>query len=114
RRLGFGVAVDVGHHDRRVLADCARRLDGLPAWLVGVRCPLEVIMERRRASGMVPEGALEDGVPAPVRLWQERVHVPGVYDLEVDTEAISAVECVEAIEAMVAEGRPEAFRRLAE
>ena len=58
--------------------------------------------------------ALEDGVPAPVRLWQERVHVPGVYDLEVDTEAISAVECVEAIEAMVAEGRPEAFRRLAE
>ena len=55
-RLGLNVVVDVGHHDayaapRKILEDCARRLDELPALLVGVRCPVEVIMERRRNTG---------------------------------------------------------------
>jgi chloramphenicol 3-O phosphotransferase len=48
-RVGLNVVVDVGHHDGEILADCARRLDGLPAMLVGVLCPIEVIMERRNA-----------------------------------------------------------------
>lgn len=52
-RLGLNVVVDVGHHDayatpRGILVDCARRLRGLPVLFVGVRCPLETIMERRR------------------------------------------------------------------
>src|SRR5919201_1568494 len=54
-RLGLNVVVDVGHHDgysvpRGILPDCARRLSGLPALLVGVRCPIEVVMARRRAT----------------------------------------------------------------
>ena len=32
-------------------ADCAKRLKGLPVLFVGVRCPIEVIMARRAASG---------------------------------------------------------------
>ena len=59
-RLGLNVVVDVGHHDcysrpRGILIDCARRLLGLPVWLVGVRCPLDVIMERRRNTWGVDE-----------------------------------------------------------
>jgi len=51
--LGLNVVVDVGHHDayavpRDILPDCARILSGLPVLFVGVRCPLETIMERRR------------------------------------------------------------------
>jgi chloramphenicol 3-O phosphotransferase len=51
-RLGINVVVDVGHHDayaikRGILVNCARRLNGLPVLFVGVRCPIEVIMERR-------------------------------------------------------------------
>jgi len=51
-RHGLNVVVDVGHHDAYarplpVLPDAARRLGGLPALLVGVRCPLHVIMQRR-------------------------------------------------------------------
>ena len=51
-RHGLNVVVDVGHHDAYagplpVLPDAARRLAGLPALLVGVRCPLPVIMQRR-------------------------------------------------------------------
>src|SRR5438067_11355796 len=35
-RLGLHVVVDVGHYDVEILADCARRLAGLPVLFVGV------------------------------------------------------------------------------
>lgn len=117
-RLGLNVVVDVGHHDAHsvplgILPDCARRLEGLPALLVGVRCPLGTVMERRRATWGA--GPAEDGsVPGPVHLWQETVHVPGIYDLEVDTSALSAAECAGLISQHLKEGaRPSACRRLA-
>ena len=52
-RLGLNVVVDVGHHDdyegpEGILYDCARRMEGLPVLFVGVRCPVEVVFERRR------------------------------------------------------------------
>src|SRR6185295_5174560 len=61
-RLGLNVVVDVGHHDayaspRGILADCARRLSGLPVLFVGVRCPIEVIVERRRSTGWSVESS---------------------------------------------------------
>jgi chloramphenicol 3-O phosphotransferase len=86
----------------------------LPAYLVGVRCSLGVIMDRRRASGMVPGGAAREGVPEPVRRWQAAVHEPGIYDLEVDTTGAAADACAEAIRRHIeAGGPPAAFRRLA-
>src|SRR5262245_21133768 len=92
-RLGLNVVVDVGHHDayaipRGILPDCARRLSGLPVLFVGVRCPIEIIMERRRATGW-DTGSAGAAAPPPVRLWQREVHIPGIYDLEVDTSALS-------------------------
>ena len=35
---------------RQILRTCARQLQGLPVLFVGVRCPVEVAMERRRAT----------------------------------------------------------------
>src|SRR5215472_14328869 len=63
-RLGLNVVVDVGHHDaysvpRGILPSCARQLEGLPVWFVGVRCPLEVVLQRRRATWQ--EGLADDG-----------------------------------------------------
>ena len=117
-RLGLNVVVDVGHHDGYsvslgILPDCARQLTGLPAWLVGVRCPLEVVMERRRATWGT--GNTTDGsVPAPVKLWQESVHAPGIYDLEVDTSKLSPAECAGVIQQRLQNGPPpSAFQRLA-
>ncbi|MER8980471.1 chloramphenicol phosphotransferase [Mesorhizobium sp. M0239] len=104
-RLELNVVADVGHHDAysrplHIVADCARRLVGLPVLFVGVRCPLEIIMERRAASaadkGYVT-GSPDDPVPLPVRLWQEEVHRPGVYDLEVDTSLLSPGQCADTI-----------------
>ncbi len=106
-RLGLNVVADVGHHDsyavpQRILPDCARRLDGLPVLFVGVRCPVEAIMARRNEGQAGREdtyvkGSADDPVPSPVLLWQREVHIPGAYDLEVDTATLSPVECAEAI-----------------
>lgn len=123
-RLGLNVVADLGHHDAYsaptgILADCARRLATLPAWFVGVRCPIRVIMERRNAGQPGREGAYlvstpEDPVPASVRRWQEEVHIPGVYDLEVDTSLLSPLECAQEIRDLLESGvAPSALQRLA-
>lgn len=125
-RFGFNVVVDFGHHDaysqpRHILADCARRLAGLPVLFVGVRCPLDVIMERRRQVRPGREGvyvaAPEDGtVPAPVLAWQREVHIPGIYDIEVDTSVLSPEECASAIGNRLRDKAhpPTAFQELAQ
>jgi chloramphenicol 3-O phosphotransferase len=46
--------------------------------------------------------------------WQEQVHVPGVYDLEVDTSVLSPKECAEAIVERLDAGSFTAFHRLAD
>jgi chloramphenicol 3-O phosphotransferase len=118
-RLGLNVVVDVGHHDsyaipRNILPDCARRLLGLAVLFVGVRCPIEVIMERRRATGWATESSADAPIPRPIRLWQEQVHIPGIYDLEVDTSVHSPEACAALIRQYLAQGpHPSAFERLA-
>jgi chloramphenicol 3-O phosphotransferase len=115
-RVGLNVLADFGHHDAGILSDCARRLDGLPAMLVGVHCPLDVVMERRDAapSGSYAVTQSDGSIPAPVLRWQEEVHVPGVYDLEVDTSVQSSEECAAAIQDRLDDGSElTAFRRLA-
>lgn len=117
-RLGLNVVVDVGHHDaysipRGILPNCARQLKGLPVLLVGMRCPLEVIMERRRATWYTGYAA-DDLVPKAVSLWQQTVHVPGIYDLEVDTSVLSPEECAGIIRQRLEDGPPpSAISRLA-
>lgn len=119
-RLGLNVVADVGHHGAihpDILPDCARRLAGLPVLFVGVRCPVEEIMRRRNAAG--PErgyavGTPDEPVPPPVLLWQEEVHRPGVYDLEVDTSELSPEQCAARIRERLDNGPPgDAFERLA-
>ena len=118
-RLGLKVVVDVGHHDayavpRGILAESARRLGGLPVLLVGVRCPIEVIMERRRDTGWGDESSADMPEPGVVR-WQREVHKPGFYDLEVDTSLLSPEECAQVIRRRLEDGpAPSAFQRLAE
>ncbi len=117
-RLGLNVVVDVGHHDaysvpRGILPAGARQLAGLPVLFVGVRCPLAVVMDRRRATWGV-DTAANGVVPQAVRLWQQAVHVPGIYDLEVDTSVLNAEECAAVIRQRLADGPlPTAFQRLA-
>jgi chloramphenicol 3-O phosphotransferase len=128
-RAGLNVVVDVGHHDdysaprgllRRVAVDLAE----LPAYFVGVRCPVEVVMTRRDAAarGWADAGAGErayltsqptGGVPAIVRRWEQAVHDPGIYDMEVDTSTASPAACAAAIVRRIEAGPPTAFATLA-
>jgi chloramphenicol 3-O phosphotransferase len=122
-RQGLNVVVDVGHHDAysaplRVLPDAARRLRGLPALLVGVRCPLDLIMRRRDAGQAGREGRYATSgpggeIPDPVLRWQHHVHQPGLYDLEIDTSAITPEAAAALIRERLDGPAPEAFRRLA-
>ncbi|MDX8477773.1 chloramphenicol phosphotransferase [Mesorhizobium sp. VK24D] len=122
-RLGLSVVADVGHHDAYsrplgILSECARRLAGLPVLFVGVRCPIEVIMQRRNAGaadGTYVTGSDEDPMPRPVRLWQGEVHKPGIYDLEIDTSRLSPDDCAEAIRQRLITGpEPTTFATLAQ
>ncbi len=124
-RLGLNVVVDIGHHDAhakplRLLHDGMRRLDGLPALIVGVRCPLPTILERRGRPQAGREGVYERGdgdrpVPAPILAWQEEVHAPGFYDLELDMSELSPEAAAERIGTALREGvaHPTAAERLA-
>jgi chloramphenicol 3-O phosphotransferase len=118
-RCGLNVVTDVGHHDayatrHGILFDCARRLNGLPVLFVGVRCPIETILERRQNTGYMGGNADSTSLPAPIRRWQEAVHSPGIYDLEVDTSMLSPQECAEAIRRRLDRGpTPSAFHMLA-
>ena len=118
-RAGLDVVVDVGHHDHYsrplgILPACAGILDGLDVHFVGVRCPVEIIMARRNADtgSLYVKG---EGVPAPVQRWQDAVHVPGIYDLEIDTSAMAPEDAARAIGAALAAPRPHptAMQRLA-
>ncbi len=123
--LGLNVVADFGHHDAYsaplgILSDCARRLAGLPVLFVGVRCPVETIMERRRApaagrAGEYLSTPADEPPPAPVLWWQEEVHRHGIYDLEIDTSVLAPQACADAIKACLSRGipRPSAFERLA-
>jgi chloramphenicol 3-O phosphotransferase len=49
-----------------------------------------------------------------VRRWQEEVHRPGIYDLEVDTSILTPEQCAAAIRNRLMSGRPgDAFTRVA-
>jgi chloramphenicol 3-O phosphotransferase len=123
-RHGLNVVADVGHHDAYsvplgTLADAARRLAGLPALLVGVRCPVEVITARRDAGqpgrlGRYLTSGPGGEIPGPVARWQREVHPPGIYDLEIDTSAVTPEAAAAMIGDRLAGPAPTAFRRLAE
>jgi chloramphenicol 3-O phosphotransferase len=122
-RHGLNVVVDIGHHNAYsrpvgTLHDAAMRLNGLPALLVGVRCPVDVIMQRRARvhpgrEGYYVTGTENEPLPAPVLRWQVEVHRPGLYDMEIDTSVMTPPQCAAAIKDRLAGPAPTALAQLA-
>ena len=111
-RQGTNVAVDIGYHDSysqplSIRAKAADRLLGLPVLFVGVRCSIEEIMIRRNQGidGSYVKGTEDDPFPEPVKRWQEEVHKPGIYDIEVDTSVKNPTECAERIKERLESGK---------
>ncbi|MCW5942391.1 MAG: hypothetical protein KIS66_09180 [Fimbriimonadaceae bacterium] len=118
-RRGLDVVADFGHHDdysrpRGILPQCSRLLAGLPAWLVGVRCPVNTILERRRLTGYPADDDPASDVMVRILAWEREVHRPGAYDLEVDTSRLPPDECAARILERIERGpSPTAFATLA-
>jgi chloramphenicol 3-O phosphotransferase len=105
-RAGNHVLADHVLIDPRWVQECARLFCDLPAWFVGVRCPLEVLEAREKTRNNRTLGQARAQYPM--------VHAHGLYDIEVDTSLLSLTECVDVIKQRVLSGTaPTAFRRLA-
>lgn len=88
--------------------DAAALFADLPAYLVGVRCPLEVLEQRERDRRDRTLGQAR----AQVTVVHKHVLSRGGYDVEVDSSVESPEACACRIADHVATARPEAFRRL--
>jgi chloramphenicol 3-O phosphotransferase len=117
-RLGVNVVADTTHHDHysqpmNILSACASIVADLPVLFVGVRRPIEAVVQRRIATW--GQGREADGsIPLPVRRWQEAVHRSWTYDIEVNTAHTSPGECAAVISERLTNGPPtNAFRKLA-
>jgi chloramphenicol 3-O phosphotransferase len=80
--------------------ECASLFASLPAYLVGVRCPLEVLEARERSR--------RNRTLGQARLQYPLVHAGIDYDLEVDTSLLSPAECALRIKSRMEDGTPPA------
>ncbi len=105
-RTGMNVIVDHVLVEHTWWQDCDERFSELPAYLIGVRCPLEVLEEREKSQ--------RNRTLGQARLQFDIVHGRGIYDLEVDTSIFSVEECAKTIkERITSEEPPKALRLLA-
>ena len=77
-----------------------------------------MIMQRRDTGQPGREGRYRTSgpggeIPEPVRRWQAEVHQPGIYDVEIDTSAVTPAAAAALIRARLDGPPPTAFRQLA-
>lgn len=84
----------------------AHLLHDLPTYLVGVRCPLEVLEERERAR--------KDRTLGQARKQFDLVHANLAYDIEVDTSLKSPEECALTIMNYIQSTPPGAIKILSD
>ena len=106
-----------------VLADCAWRLAGLPALLVTLKPPFEVLerrvaerkMDKKLPTDILGEGAVRKIVDRLTRLrpwFYDAVYANDIADLTIDTEQHGPEKVCAMIEARLAQGPGTAFERL--
>jgi chloramphenicol 3-O phosphotransferase len=99
-RADLDVIVDHVLLEPAWLDDLRGLLADVPVLFVGVRCPLEVVVERERNR--------RDRTIGQAEAMFHVVHRRGGYDLEVDTSVLGPGECAEAVALAVERGMPDA------
>lgn len=97
-QVGINVIADHVLVEASWWLDCVQRFSDRQAYLVGVRCPLEVVEQRERER--------HDRTLGQARAQYGVVHGLGVYDVEVDTSRSTPEECAMQIKARVNAGAP--------
>lgn len=106
-RAGMNVVADHVLVEREWVAQCANLLADLPAYLVGVRCPLEVLVAREKSRKNRTLGQAAAQFPL--------VHASCIYDLEVDTAQLTPQQCAFQIQARLLDGTgPQTLKLLRE
>jgi chloramphenicol 3-O phosphotransferase len=83
--------------------ECARLFTDMPAYLIGIQCPLEVLEQRERER--------KDRTLGQARAQFDVIHKYTVYDLEVDTSLLNPGGCaLQIIERL--QSPPVAFKNL--
>jgi chloramphenicol 3-O phosphotransferase len=102
-RAGVNVIADHVLVEPAWAQECARLFADLPAYLVGVQCPLDVLeqRERSRKNRTLGQAKAQYGV----------IHRYAAYDLEVDTSVLDPQECARQIQARLGQP-PQAFQRM--
>ena len=102
---GNDVIIDDVIFDSRVLKEAVNTLHTFNALFVGVRCPFEIAEQREQARGNRTQGL--------VKAHYDLVHSHGIYDFEVDTSILTAMECAIQIKNRLQKGMPpDALQRL--
>jgi chloramphenicol 3-O phosphotransferase len=83
--------------------DCVELFAGLPAYLIGVQCPLEVLEQRERAR--------KNRTLGQARLQFPVIHKYLLYDFEVDTSLLNPEECARRIQSRL-EKPPQALKKM--
>ena len=102
-RAGLNIVADHVLVEKQWVDECAELFADLNAYLIGIRCPLEVLEERERSR--------KDRTLGQARVQYPVIHKYVQYDLEVDTSLLTSEECAERIIERM-ERAPEAFKCL--
>ncbi len=106
-KSGLNIIADHVLLEKKWVDECAALFHDMNAYLVGVRCPLEVLEER--------EHSRKDRTLGQAKAQFVATHKYCLYDLEVDTSILSAEECAHRIFELVKNGqKPAAFSRINE
>ncbi len=105
-RSGNNVIADHILIERAWAGELAALLAPLPAYLVGLVCPLDVAEERERARG--------DRTLGSARAQHPVIHKFAHYDLELDSSVLSPELCADQVIALLESGAPpRGFARMA-
>jgi chloramphenicol 3-O phosphotransferase len=86
---GINVLADHVLVEQNWVDECVELFSELPAYLIGVQCPLEVLEERERSRKNRTLGQAKLQFPV--------IHKYSVYDLVVDSSLLTPEECARAI-----------------
>ncbi len=100
---GMNVVADHVLLEKQWVDECAGLFAGVPAYLIGIQCPLEVLEERERAR--------KDRTLGQARLQVPVIHKYARYDLEVNTSVLTPDQCADRIIERM-QVPPEAFAQL--
>ncbi len=123
-RLGLNVVADLGldgGYPRApgLISDCARRMAGFPVLFVRVFCSLETARRREQGEpgrkGLYLGAGDEHAASSRGGRYDREVQRPRLFDMSVDTDVLTSLECADAILERLDRGipRPTALERAA-